>query len=315
MSTFDIDDAQELGRPAPPLDLSIDQQVLGRAARRARHADEPVDRAAAAQQRGEGRRPDAGAEAVGALRDAARAVWSELRTGKDISLFRRNLQREYATRVANALVRPSAIDARRCARTAACRRDEAARRARGGAARHGMSAEAKAHIAEMASAARRSAEGAARPPGRLMPPPRRAPPAARAAPHRARRDDRAALDGNVHARAASTTARSPTSAGRSTRTCGRSRRRSTSRSRTRGADFTHRRRAGAGVARGAALQRFYAAAAKPLSVDDIQLGLVEIAHRSAAGDGAGAESPTTARRCCARAAPTCTAARRTRSRT
>ena len=29
VSTFDIDDAQELGRPTPPLDLSIDQQVLG----------------------------------------------------------------------------------------------------------------------------------------------------------------------------------------------------------------------------------------------------------------------------------------------
>ena len=54
-------------------------------------------------------------------------------------------------------------------------------------------------------------------------------------------------------------------------------------------------------------------AAKPLSVDDIQLGPGR--DHDAARDAAGRRRATTARRCCARAAPTCTAARRTRSRT
>jgi hypothetical protein len=35
------------------------------------------------------------------------AIWSELKTGRDISVFRRNLQREYLRRVAGMLVRPS----------------------------------------------------------------------------------------------------------------------------------------------------------------------------------------------------------------
>jgi len=36
-----------------------------------------------------------------------RAIWSELKTGQDITPLRRNLQREYLSRVANALLRPS----------------------------------------------------------------------------------------------------------------------------------------------------------------------------------------------------------------
>jgi hypothetical protein len=36
------------------------------------------------------------------------AIWSELKTGRDITLFRRNLQREHATRLATGLLRPSA---------------------------------------------------------------------------------------------------------------------------------------------------------------------------------------------------------------
>ena len=36
------------------------------------------------------------------------AIWSELKTGRDITLFRRNLQREHAARLATALLRPSA---------------------------------------------------------------------------------------------------------------------------------------------------------------------------------------------------------------
>jgi hypothetical protein len=77
-------------------------------------------------------------------------VWSELANGKDITLFRRNLQREYATRVATALVRPAGsmpADARALLRVDATRLHAelvsvSTRR---------MSAEARAHILEMAA--------------------------------------------------------------------------------------------------------------------------------------------------------------------
>jgi hypothetical protein len=77
-------------------------------------------------------------------------VWSELKSGKDITLFRRNLQREYVTRVADALLRPSnsmPADARALLRQDASKlRGELVR-----ASTRGMSAEAKAHVAEMAT--------------------------------------------------------------------------------------------------------------------------------------------------------------------
>jgi hypothetical protein len=150
ISTFDIDDAQELGRPAPSLDVSIDQQVLGlqrgvldtlmspsiaqRLLNNAAKVDDPRDALSLS-------------ELYATLH---KAIWSELRTGKDISLFRRNLQREYATRVANALVRPTGsmpADARALLRVDAIRlRSELA----AAPTRH-MSAEAKAHVAEMAA--------------------------------------------------------------------------------------------------------------------------------------------------------------------
>jgi hypothetical protein len=150
VSTFDIEDAQELGRPAPPLDLSIDQQVLGlqrgvldtlmsapiaqRLLNNAAKVDDP-------------KRALKLSELYATLHGA---VWSELRSGKDISLFRRNLQREYAMRVANALVHASdamPADARALFRVDATRLRTELRSA---STRH-MSAEAKAHIAEMAT--------------------------------------------------------------------------------------------------------------------------------------------------------------------
>ena len=150
VSTFDIDDAQELGRPAPPLDLSIDQQVLGlqrgvldtlmspSIAQRLLNNAAKVDN------------PDAALKLSELYATLHSAVWSELRTGKDISLFRRNLQREYATRVANALVRPTQsmpADARALMRADITKlRTELAR-----APARQLSAEAKAHIAEMAA--------------------------------------------------------------------------------------------------------------------------------------------------------------------
>jgi hypothetical protein len=76
------------------------------------------------------------------------AIWSELKTGRDINQFRRNLQREHATKLAGALLRPASsmpADARALMRAdaRALRADiEAAQR------RNGLSVEAKAHLAE-----------------------------------------------------------------------------------------------------------------------------------------------------------------------
>jgi hypothetical protein len=150
VSTFDIDDAQELGRPAPPLDLSIDQQVLGlqrgvldtlmspSIAQRLLNNAAKVDDPASALKLSE------------LYSTLHRAVWSELKTGKDISLFRRNLQREYATRVANALVRPTQsmpADARALLRVdVTLLRAELAK-----APTRQLSAEARAHLVEMAA--------------------------------------------------------------------------------------------------------------------------------------------------------------------
>jgi hypothetical protein len=150
VSTFDIEDAQELGRPAPPLDLSIDQQILGlqrgvldtlmspSIAQRLLNNAAKVDDAKSALRL---------SELYATLHGA---VWSELKSGKDIPLVRRNLQREYATRIANALVKPSGsmpADARALMRVDAIRlRGELM-----AAPTHRMSAEAKAHIAEMAA--------------------------------------------------------------------------------------------------------------------------------------------------------------------
>ena len=150
ISTFDIDDAQELGRPAPPIDLPIDQQVLGlqrgvldtlmspaiaqRLLNNAAKVDDPKQALKLS-------------ELYATLHDA---VWSELKSGKDITLFRRNLQREHATRIANALLKPTTsmpADARALLRLDAARlRTELA-----AAPTARMSAEAKAHVAEMQS--------------------------------------------------------------------------------------------------------------------------------------------------------------------
>ncbi|HJU21376.1 MAG TPA: zinc-dependent metalloprotease [Casimicrobiaceae bacterium] len=148
VSTFDIDDAQELGRPTPPLDLSIDQQVLSLQrgvldtlmsppiAQRLLNNIAKVDNPKQALKL---------SELYETLHDA---VFSELKTGRDITLFRRNLQREFATRVADALIKPAGSmpeDARALLRVEATRlRADLARAPTGR-----MSEEAKAHILEL----------------------------------------------------------------------------------------------------------------------------------------------------------------------
>jgi len=148
VSVFDIDDAEELGRPVPPLDFPVDQQLLKmqrnvldalmspviaqRLLNNAAKTDDP-------------RRALKVADLYGTLHAA---IWSELRTGRDITLFRRNLQREHVLVIANALLRPSGTmpaDAR-----ATLRADAKSLRAQLAAAqkRGGYSPEARAHIAE-----------------------------------------------------------------------------------------------------------------------------------------------------------------------
>jgi hypothetical protein len=77
-----------------------------------------------------------------------RSIWSELKSGKDIPLLRRNLQREHATRIATYLLRPSTsmpTDARAVLRADArlLRAEITAAQSRGS-----FSPEARAHLAE-----------------------------------------------------------------------------------------------------------------------------------------------------------------------
>ncbi|MGE5087646.1 MAG: zinc-dependent metalloprotease, partial [Candidatus Levyibacteriota bacterium] len=148
VSMTDMEDSEELGRPVPSLDLPIDQQVLGlqRAvldrlmspvvAQRLLNNESKVDNPRDAL-----RLPDLYATLHA-------AVWSELRSGRDIPLTRRNLQREYVTQVANALIHPAQsmpADARALLRADArqLRSELAAAQSRR------WSREGQAHIADM----------------------------------------------------------------------------------------------------------------------------------------------------------------------
>jgi hypothetical protein len=148
ISVTDIEDAKELGRTTPTLDLPIDQVVLG--VQRG-VLDALMSPTIAQRLLNNATKVDDPKSALGLAELYATlhgAVWSELRTGKDIPLFRRNLQREYTTRVANALLRPTAsmpADARALLREDAKKlRSELA----AAQARRGYSPEAKAHVAE-----------------------------------------------------------------------------------------------------------------------------------------------------------------------
>jgi hypothetical protein len=148
VSTFDMDDAQETGRPIPSPDIAIDQQVL--AMQRGVLAQLMSETVAQRLLNNEAKVDDPTqalrlSELYGTLHVA---IWSELKTGHDIPLFRRNLQREHASRVANALLRPAGAmpaDARALLRAdARTLRNELAQAQR----KPGYSPEAKAHLAE-----------------------------------------------------------------------------------------------------------------------------------------------------------------------
>ncbi len=148
VSTFDMDDAQETGRAIPTPDIAIDQQVLAMqrsvlaqlmsetVAQRLLNNESKVDDPARALRL---------SELYATLHGA---IWSELKTGRDVPLFRRNLQREHASRVANALLRPAGAmpaDARALLRAdARTLRNELAQAQN----KPGYSPEAKAHLAE-----------------------------------------------------------------------------------------------------------------------------------------------------------------------
>jgi hypothetical protein len=148
VSIFDMDDAEELGRPIPPLDFPVDQQLL---TMQKNVLDALMSPTVAQRLLNNAAKTDDVRNALKVSDLYATlhgAIWSELKTGRDITLFRRNLQREHVLRVANALLRPSGsmpADAR-----ATLRADARALRADLAAAqnRSGYSPEAKAHVAE-----------------------------------------------------------------------------------------------------------------------------------------------------------------------
>jgi len=145
---FDVDDARDLGRSVPPVDVAVDQQVLA------------LHRAVLGPLLG----PDIAqrllnnelkvAEPQQALKLAElyatlhAAIFSELKTGQDIPLIRRNLQRDYVSRVSIVLLRPATnmpADARALLRSDAVQlRGELAAANR----RPHASPETRAHVAE-----------------------------------------------------------------------------------------------------------------------------------------------------------------------
>jgi hypothetical protein len=76
------------------------------------------------------------------------AIWSELKTGREITVFRRNLQREHLKRLAGTLLRPSTsvqADARALQRENA---KELLAQIKAAQARGSLSKESRAHLAE-----------------------------------------------------------------------------------------------------------------------------------------------------------------------
>jgi hypothetical protein len=151
-SDFDIDDQRELGRTPAPIDIAVDQLVLGvhravlgpllgpdvaqRLLNNELKASQPEDALSLA-------------ELYGTLHAA---IFVELKSGQDIPLIRRNLQREYVARLATVLVRPAPTmppDARALLRADAVQlRDEIAVARR----RSRANKETRAHLAESAAA-------------------------------------------------------------------------------------------------------------------------------------------------------------------
>ena len=277
----------------------------------------------------EDRRPEARAQAVGPVRDAARRHLERAQDRPRHHAVPAQPAARVRLRIANALLRSSGsmpADARAMLREDARRCVPSSRRRRSA----GYSPKRR-RTSPSPDDARRSVEGAARAPGRLTQSARapreaasgRSANAARVAVNRPdtfARLKRLMTDTRTSTNASrshrSTTARSPTSAARWTRTCARSRPRSTSTIARRGARLHHRRAARSSRARRATrCERFYArrrAAAVASTTSSSAWSRSRTRPIPPADAAAGADGRAG---CCARAAPTCTAARRTRSRT
>ena len=148
ISDREIDDAKELGRSVPTVDVAVDQQVLAvqravlgpllgpEVAQRLLNNELKVSTPKAALRL---------ADLYAALHVA---IFSELKSGQDIPLIRRNLQREYVARVAGVIVHPvpsMPADARALLRAdAVALRDELAAMQK----RPRTSAETRAHVAD-----------------------------------------------------------------------------------------------------------------------------------------------------------------------
>jgi hypothetical protein len=145
---LDRNDAFDVGLTTPGFDYSLPTQVLlvqravldrvlsDGVAQRILNSESAVDKPAEALKL---------SEVYGSLHTA---IFSELASGQDITLLRRNLQREYVSHLTRQLLRPVAsmpADARAIARAdaKALRREIAAVQSR-----KGYSAEARAHLAE-----------------------------------------------------------------------------------------------------------------------------------------------------------------------
>lgn len=148
VSSFDMDDALELGRSVPTIDVAVDQQVLSMQRQVLGQllgetvAQRLVNNEAKVDEPGQALRL---AELYATLHAA---VWSELASGRDIPLARRNLQREYVVRLATVLTRPAGsmpADARALLRVDAQKLRASLTKAKD---RPGLSEEAKAHLAE-----------------------------------------------------------------------------------------------------------------------------------------------------------------------
>lgn len=148
ISDREIDDARDLGRSVPTVDVAVDQQVLSvqRAVLGPLLGPEVAQRLLNNELKVSA--PKAALRLADLYSTLHVAIFSELKTGQDIPLIRRNLQREYVSRVAGVIVHPASTmpaDARALLRAdAVALRDEMAAMQK----RPRASAETRAHIAD-----------------------------------------------------------------------------------------------------------------------------------------------------------------------
>jgi hypothetical protein len=145
---LDRDDTFDVGLSQPGIDYSLPTQVLSIQAKVLRQLMSDVVAQRILDSQAKVPRPDEAFRLIELYGGLHRAIFSELKSGRDIDLFRRNLQREYVALLATALVRPSATlpaDARSQLRAEArlLRNEIAAAQSR-----PGHSPEAKAHLAD-----------------------------------------------------------------------------------------------------------------------------------------------------------------------